>query len=101
MRSANQQHFSRHTEKLDEIAGQLSFFNEAEACFDGQNPEQAIDEVVDTALKPARRPKKKGQREEELKGFQQEEIPHDVPAERFFQSVYVLMKRVQLQAYVN
>ena len=30
IRLANQQRFGRHTEKLDEIAGQLSFFNEAE-----------------------------------------------------------------------
>ena len=82
IRLANQQRFGRHTEKLDEIAGQLSFFNEAEACFDERNPEPAIDEVGDTALKPARKPKKKGQREEDLKDFPQEEIPHDVPAEK-------------------
>ena len=31
IRLANQQRFGRHTEKLGEIAGQLSFFNEAEA----------------------------------------------------------------------
>ena len=29
VRLANQQRFGRNTEKLDEIAGQLSFFNEA------------------------------------------------------------------------
>ena len=34
IRLANQQHFGRHTEKLDDIAGQLSFFNEAEANYD-------------------------------------------------------------------
>jgi len=33
-------------------------------------------------LKPARKPKNKGQREEDLKDLPQEEIPHDVPAER-------------------
>ncbi|MCD8019519.1 MAG: transposase [Clostridiales bacterium] len=30
IRIANQQRFGRHTEKLSEIPGQLSFFNEAE-----------------------------------------------------------------------
>ena len=33
-------------------------------------------------MKPAYRPKKKGQREEDLRGFPQEEILHDVPAEK-------------------
>lgn len=82
IRLANQQRFGRHTEKLAEIAGQISLFNEAEACFDDQVQEPSIDDVVDNALKPVRRPKKKGQREEDLRGFPQEEIPHDVPAER-------------------
>lgn len=82
IRLADQQRFGRHTEKLAEIAGQISLFNEAEACFDDQVQEPSIDDVVDKALKPARRPKKKGQREEELRGFPQEEIPHDVPAEK-------------------
>lgn len=82
IRLADQQRFGRHTEKLAEIAGQISLFNEAEACFDDQVQEPSIDDVVDKALKPARRPKKKGQREEDLSGFPQEEIPHDVPAEK-------------------
>ena len=82
IRLADQQCFGRHTEKLAEIAGQISLFNEAEACFDDQIQEPSIDDVVDNALKPARRPKKKGQREEDLSGFPQEEIPHDVPAEK-------------------
>lgn len=82
IRLSNQQRFGRHTEKLDEIAGQLTLFNEAEACYDEQYTEPAIDEVVDIALKPARKPKKKGQREEDLKDFPQEEIPHDVSAEK-------------------
>ena len=34
IRLANQQRFGRQTEKLDDIAGQLSFFNEAEADYD-------------------------------------------------------------------
>ena len=44
VRLANQQRFGRHTEKLDEIAGQLSFFNEAEANFDENAPEPTIEE---------------------------------------------------------
>lgn len=78
IRLANQQRYGRHTESLDAIAGQLSFFNEAEACYDEQNPEPAIDEVIEDAVKKPRKPKKKGQREEDLKDFPQEEIPHDV-----------------------
>ena len=31
---ADQERFGRHTERLSEIAGQLSFFNEVEACYD-------------------------------------------------------------------
>lgn len=82
IRLANQQRYGRKTESLDAIAGQLSFFNEAEACYDGQNPEPAIDDVVESALKKPRKPKKKGQRGEDLKDFPQEEIPHDVPAQK-------------------
>lgn len=82
IRVANQQRYGRHTEKLDDIAGQLSFFNEAEACYNDQNPEPAIEEVVEEALKKPRKPKKKGQREEDLKDFPQEEIPHDVSEQK-------------------
>lgn len=82
IRLANQQRYGRHTEKLDEIAGQLSFFNEAEACCNEQNPEPSIEEVIKNAVKKPRKPKKKGQREEDLKDFPQEEIPHDVSEEK-------------------
>jgi hypothetical protein len=82
VRLANQQRFGRHTEKLEEIAGQLSFFNEAEANCDESAEEPTIDEVVSSASKPPRKPKKKGQREEDLKEFPQKVIPHDVPAEK-------------------
>lgn len=82
VRLANQQRFGRHSETLDAIAGQLSFFNEAEACYDEQTPEPGIDDVIDNAIKKPRRPKKKGQREEDLKDFPQEEIPHDVSVEK-------------------
>ena len=78
IRLANQQKFGRSTEKLSEIAGQLSFFNEPEAFCDETAEEPDIDEVIDESLKKPRRPKKKGQREEDLKNFPQEEVPHDV-----------------------
>ncbi|MDD5936036.1 MAG: IS66 family transposase [Clostridiales bacterium] len=82
IRLANQERFGRHTEKLNQIAGQISFFNEAEACFNAQSPEPTMEEVVVQQLKPTRKPKKKGQREEDLKEFPQEEIPHDVSKEK-------------------
>ena len=75
---ANKQRFGRHTEKLEDIAGQLSFFNEAEANCDETALEPTIEEVVEGMLQKPRRPKKKGQREEDIKDFPQEEVPHDV-----------------------
>ena len=76
---ANQQRFGRQTEKLDDIAGQLSFFNEAEANCDEKVPEPTVEDVIDSARKVPKKPKKKGQREEDLKDFPQEEISHDIP----------------------
>ena len=82
IRLANQQRFGRHTEKLEEIAGQLSFFNEAEANCDEDAQEPTIEETVRSRKKPPRRKKKKGQREEDFKDLPQEEITHDVPQEK-------------------
>lgn len=81
IRLANQQKYGRSTEKLDEIAGQLSFFNEAEAYCDESVAEPTIEETVINALKPVRKAKKKGQREEDLKEFPQEEFLHDISEE--------------------
>lgn len=81
VRLANQQRFGRNTEKLDEIAGQLSFFNEAEANCNENVPEPTIEETIACAMKPPRKRRKKGQREEDLRDFPQEEISHDVAAE--------------------
>ena len=78
IRLANQERFGRHTEKLDDLVGQLSFFNEVEFFYNENAEEPTMEEVVDEALKTPRRPKKKGQREEDLKDFPQEIIPHDV-----------------------
>ena len=79
VRLANQQRFGRQTEKLDDIAGQLSCFNEAEANYDETAPEPVMEEVIESAKKRSRKSKKKGQREEDLKDFPQEEISHDIP----------------------
>ena len=81
IRLADQQRFGRHTEKLSEIEGQLSFFNEAEENCDESRPEPTIDETVAAAVKQPRSPKKKGQRVEDLKDFPQEEVEHAVPRE--------------------
>jgi len=81
VRLANQQRFGRHSEKLEAIAGQLSFFNEVEACCNESIPEPTIDEAIMQAKKKPRKCKLKGQREEDLKDFPQEEIPHDVTEE--------------------
>ena len=78
VRLADQQRFGHQTEKLKDIAGQLSFFNEAEANCDESAPEPAMEEVIASVKKTLRKPKKKGQREEDLKGFPQEEILHDI-----------------------
>ena len=81
IRLANQQKYGRSTEKLNEIAGQLSFFNEAEANCDESVAEPTMEETVINALKPVRKAKKTGQREEEMKDFPQEEILHDISRE--------------------
>jgi hypothetical protein len=78
VRLANQQRFGRQSEKLEAITGQISFFNEAEACCDESIPEPTIEEAIIEAEKKPRKNKLKGQREEDLKDFPQEEIPHDV-----------------------
>ena len=60
IRLANHERFGRHSETLNAIAGQLSFFNEAEACYDEQTLEPSIDEVIAEATQLSRKPKKKG-----------------------------------------
>ena len=70
MRIANSYRFGKHTETLDSIDGQLSFFDEAESCCDLSAPEPAEEEVIHS-----RRRKKKGQRETDLKDFPMDIIP--------------------------
>ena len=81
-RIADQQRYGRHSETLEAITGQLSFFNEAEANYDESIPEPTMEETVEAMMKPVRNSKKKGQREEDLKDFPQEEIAHDVSTEK-------------------
>ena len=71
VRIANSYRFGKHTETLDSIDGQLSFFDEAESCCDLSVPEPAAEEVL-----PSRRNhKKKRQREMNLKDFPEEILP--------------------------
>ena len=54
-------------------------FNEAEADYDEAAKEPTVEDVIDPSRKAVRKPKRKGQREEDLKDFPQEVIPHDIP----------------------
>lgn len=83
IRIANNERFGRKTEKLDEIVpGQLSFFNEAEAFYDESVEEPSIDDTIMTLAKTPKKKKQKGQREEDLKDFPQEEHIHDVSEQK-------------------
>ena len=46
VRIANSYRFGKHTETLDSIDGQLSFFDEAENCCNLSVPEPAAEEVL-------------------------------------------------------
>lgn len=71
VRIANSYRFGKHTETMDSIDGQLSFFDKAENCCNLSVPEPAAEEVL-----PSRRNhKKKGQRETDLKDFPEEILP--------------------------
>ena len=77
IRVANQQKFGRHTEKLEAMEGQLSFFNEAEYL-----SEEAVEEGPEDILpKKPRSKKQKGKREADLRDFPQESHDHDIAQE--------------------
>ena len=78
IRIANAQRFGRKTERLSEITGQLSFFNEPEAY---ANDDATEPDPEDVLPKKEKRKKKKGKREEDLKDFPVETFTHDVPEE--------------------
>ena len=67
VRIANNYRFGRHTESLKSIEGQLSFFDEADAAYDESSREPSAEEVI-----TAKRAKKKGQRNIDLKDFPEE-----------------------------
>lgn len=71
VRLANSYRFGKHTETLDSIDGQLSFFDEAECFCDLQVSEPTPEEVL--SVKQSK--KKKGKREMDLKGFPEEILP--------------------------
>ena len=65
VRIANQYRFGRHTETLESIDGQLSFFDEADALCDDNAKEPEIEEVLPTKQKKkSKRPARRG-----FKGF--------------------------------
>ena len=77
IRLANQQRFGRKTEKLDQIEGQMSLFNETEEAADLSVPEPSAEEVV-----PARKKKQKGKRAEDLKDLPREKYEHKLTDEQ-------------------
>ena len=80
VRIANLHRFGRHTETMQSIEGQLSFFDEADALYDENAAEPDPEELF-----PARPKKKKskGQRSTDLKDFPEDIIPtHSVPLEK-------------------
>ena len=78
IRVANQERFGRHTEKMSELDGQLSFFNEAE-YYSEDAGEPELGEVLP---RKERSKKQKGKREADLKDFPEEMHEHDVAEKR-------------------
>lgn len=78
VRLANQKQFGRSTEKLDQISGQLSLFNEAEFFSNEDEAEPDPEEMLPPKNSSRKR---KGKREEDLKGFPEEHFSHPVTDE--------------------
>ena len=79
LRISNSQRFGRKTERLQDIEGQLSLFNEIEAACDLNAPEPEPEELLPAAR---RKKKEKGKREEDLKDLPEELHPHTVSREQ-------------------
>ncbi|SFU96456.1 IS66 family transposase [Butyrivibrio sp. M55] len=79
IRVANQHRFGSHTEKLSEIMGQLSLFNEAE--FYADQPEEEEPEIDEFIIRNPKKKKEKGKRDKDLSGFPEEFIDHPVTDE--------------------
>lgn len=75
IRIANQDKYGRHSERLDVLEGQLSFFNETEYLSEEEIKEPSFDDVIPSE---ARKKKTKGRREEDLKDLPTEEFRHAV-----------------------
>lgn len=78
IRVMNSDRFGRKTERLDQIDGQQSLFNEVEDCFnpDAEEPE------LETVVRKVRKKKTKGQRELDLEGIPEEFIRHELTDEQ-------------------
>lgn len=77
IRISNQQRFGRKTEKSDQIAGQMSLFNEAEVTADPDAPEPEEETVVSI-----RRRKSSGKRNDDFKDLPHEEHHHALTDEQ-------------------
>ena len=79
VRAANSYRFGRHTEKLEAIDGQLSFFDEADAIYDDRAAEPAEEEVLPPR---SHRKETRCQRETDLKDFPEEVLtPYSISEE--------------------
>ena len=79
VRLADQYRFGRRTEKLSQIEGQMSMFDEAEFTYDEDANEPDIEEVI---IEKPRKPKQKGKRDKDLEGFETEPHLHDITKEQ-------------------
>ena len=70
--------FGRKTERMDQIPGQLSFFNEIEACYDPDAGEPEYEEVV----RKVKKKKEAGRRELDLEGIPEEDVSHSLTDEQ-------------------
>ena len=68
---------------IDQIAGQMSLFNEAEEYADPDIPEPDADKVLIKVI--VKKPKQKGKRQEDFKDLPQEEIHHALTDEQLDQ----------------
>ncbi len=77
IRLASQHRYGRKTEKMDQIEGQLSLFNETECTADPNAAEPSADEVIVVCRK-----KHKGKRAEDLKDLPRERHEHKLSDEQ-------------------
>ncbi len=78
IRIADQNRFGRHTERLDEIVGQMNMFNEAEAYADDSIAEPSESEVIISAHTK----RSSGKRNEDFKDLPHESHDHKLTDER-------------------